>query len=377
MAIVAVSTPITALTYPIAIVLPKKHEDAMGLVKLSTGLAIAISSLTMVILLMWGVTFANFLNAVEIAPYLWLIPLSMLFAALCQIATQWLIRHKQFRIMARAAIVQSALVNLTKAGAGFVYPLGGVLIAIQACSQGLLAFLLWLGVRQSKLQKTTSNDKSRTPIRELAYRHRDFALFRAPEWVIGAASQSLPVLMLTAFFGPVSAGFYTLGRAVMEIPAGLIGKSVGDVFYPRISEAANSGDKIYPLVRKATFLLAAAGFLPFAIVIAIGPWLFTFVFGAEWIAAGEYARWLAVWMFFGFTNNPSVKVIPIVNAQAFQLLYTIITIILRLGALTFAYLTFNTDISVIIVFSIIGGLFNIFLMLVVFNKCKKFDRAKV
>jgi O-antigen/teichoic acid export membrane protein len=160
----------------------------------------------------------------------------------------------------------------------------------------------------------------------------------------------------------------------MGIPAGLIGKSVGDVFYPRITEAANNGERLYPLVKKATLLMVVVGLLPFAVVVALGPSLFSFVFGADWVVAGEYARWLAIWMFFGFANNPCVKVIPIINAQAFQLFYTINTIVFRFGALAFAYYVFETDVSSVIAFSVVGALVNIALIVIILKKCKKFDR---
>lgn len=375
-AVVTVLAPMAALTYPIAIVLPKKNEDAVGLVKLSIVLAILISLSAMIITLAWGGSLAESLNATEIANYLWLIPIAMLFAALHQIAEQWLIRHKQFKVTARIAVIQSSLVNITKAASGLFYPVAGTLITIQAFAQGFYAFLLWRGGRWNKPQLTSPVETSRASVKKLAYKHRDFPMFRAPEVTINAASQSLPVLMLAALFGPASAGFYTLGRMVMGIPAGLIGKSVGDVFYPRISEAASGGERLYPLVKKATFLLGAVGFLPFAVVVAFGPWLFSFVFGADWETAGEYASWLAVWMFFMFTNNPSVKVIPIVRAQAFQLLYTVSAIMVRLGALALSYYAFGSDTSAVMAFSIVSALVNIILIVVVFQKCKNFDLGK-
>ena len=376
MAMVAVLTPMAALTYPIAIVLPRKHEDAIGLVKLSIRLAIVISSFVMIVVFFWGRDITDLLNASKMYPYLWLISVAMFFSVLHQVAEQWLIRHQQFRVAARVSVVQSGLVNVIKAGAGFYYPIGGVLITIQILSQGVWALLLFLGIKGNKCQPLYINDNTKASLRELAYRYRDFAIFRAPEVSINAASQSLPVLMLAAVFGPESAGFYTLALTIMGVPAALIGKSVGDVFYPRISEASNSGEKLYPLLKKATLLMAIVGFFPFAVVMIFGPWLFALVFGAEWLVAGEYARWLAVWMFFGFANNPCIKVIPIVNAQAFHLLWTVFTIMLRLGSLFFAYFLFESAVLTIIAFSIIGALVNIVLIFIVLNKCKRNDMER-
>lgn len=376
MAIVAVLTPMAALTYPIAIVLPKSDEDARGIVKLSIGLAALTSLFFMFVMLFFGSFFAVSLNVIEITGFLWLIPIAMFFAALHQIAEQWLIRHEQFKVSARVAIVQSILVNLSKVGVGIFYPIGGALIIIQTFIQGLWAFLLLIVPKENKLWGHIARKEQKTSVSLVAKKYRDFALYRAPEVTINAASQSLPILMLAAFFGPVSAGFYTLARTIIGIPAGLLGKSVGDVFYPRISKAANRGEKLYPLIKKATLLMAVVGFFPFTIIITFGPWLFGFIFGIEWMVAGEYARWLAVWMFFGFANNPSIKVIPIVNAQIFHLFWTVITIVLRLSALAFSYYVFRSDVSAVIAFSLTGALVNIFLVIVMFNICKKYDEQE-
>lgn len=375
MAIVAVLAPMTALTYPIAIVLPKEDSEAKGLAKLSMLIATVLSVTASVLIFFFGDAFAQLLRVESISQYLWLIPFAMLLAALHQVLEQWLIRSKQFKLTARVAVIQSSILNLTKVGVGMWYPLAVVLIVLQTITSGLHAFLLWLGLRNTAGHNTEIEGKKNN-FKILAYKYRDFPIFRAPEVTINAASQGLPVLMLAAFFGPASAGFYTLSRTVMGIPVGLIGKSVGDVFYPRISEAANNLEPLYPLVKKATLLLAAVGVLPFVVVMIFGPWLFTFVFGEEWTMAGEYARWLAIWIFFLFANNPSVKVIPVINEQAFQLFFTVITMILRLSALAAAYYLYRSDLTAIIAFSLVSAFINIVLIVFVLQKCKKIDRLR-
>src|SRR5690625_2931605 len=102
-ATLAIVTPIAALTYPIAIVLPKKDDDARGIAKLSLLLAFFISLTVAVILLFGDQAIARLLNLQSIAPYLLLIPLAMFLNSLQQIMQQWLIRKKQFKVSARIA----------------------------------------------------------------------------------------------------------------------------------------------------------------------------------------------------------------------------------------------------------------------------------
>src|SRR5690606_12303753 len=172
--------------------------------------------------------------------------------------------------------------NVSRAGVGWFHPFGASLIIIAVIGQAFHSALLWSGI-SSRTTAHPNQDESTGTIRELAKRHRDFPLYRAPQVALNALSQSLPILMLASFFGPAAAGFYTLGKTVMGVPSALIGQSVANVFYPRITEAAHSGENLLKLLVRATSAMAAAGVVPFAVVVAFGPWLFSFVFGAEWV----------------------------------------------------------------------------------------------
>ena len=77
-----------------------------------------------------------------------------------------------------------------------------------------------------------------------------------PQFFIKTASDSLPVLLIATFFGPIAAGFYALSRKVMGIPSTLIGNSIGNAFYPKITEAAQNGQNVYALVTRATVTMA-------------------------------------------------------------------------------------------------------------------------
>lgn len=376
MAILAILTPIAALTYPIAIVLPKSDADAKNIAKLSAILTLMVAAITAILLLIAGDWVTQVLNLETIASFLLLIPVAMLFSGYQQIFTQWLIRKKQFKVTARAAVMQAVVINSAKAGGGWLNPVGAVLIAITAIGTAFHAVLLWFGIKNTETAHP-NEVKSTGTIYELAKRHKDFPLYRAPQVALNALSQSLPTLMLISFFGPAAAGFYTLGRTVLAMPATLIGSAVGDVFYPRIVEAANNKEKLFHLVLKATTTLALIGFIPFFAVIIFGPWVFSIVFGNEWQEAGEYAQWIALWLYFMFMNSPSNKTIPILKIQRFYLFFTFFTILIRLAALTIGYLIFSSDTVAIALFSVSSAVINISIISIVLTLSKKHDRKGI
>jgi O-antigen/teichoic acid export membrane protein len=373
-AIVTIIIPIAALSYPIAIVLPTEDRDAKGIARLSGYIALSISILLTLGCLTAGDWLVELLKIQAIKPFIFLIPLVTVFAAFLQIAEQWLIRKKRFSIIARVTVLQALIFQSVSSGIGWFYPVGPILIVMYSLGSFLHAAMLGIGIKRLK---DSRGQMPKTPLRVLAKKYYDFPLYRAPQVFINAVTLSLPVLMLAAFFGPVPAGFYTLCKKLLGMPSRLIGRSVGDVFYPRITEASHNDENLRALIQKATLALAVVGFPPFAIVVVFGPWLFQFVFGKEWIVAGEYARWMALWLFFAFLNTPSIKALPILSAQKFYLVFTLFSTSIRLTVLAIGYYVFNSDLAAVSLFGIAGAFINIILIFIVFYKSRKFDQGKL
>lgn len=376
-ALVQIIIPVASLTYPIAIVLPKSDKNAKGLIKLSLYIAMIISALTMILLLFFNNIIVEAFQIYEIASFLYLIPLIIIFAGLMQVTEQWLIRTNQFSVNAKASFFQSILINGSKAGFGLFYPTATVLVVLQSMSNGVKALIMIIFAKKSRYSNITEQHEENTSAKMLAEKHKDFPIYRAPQVLFAAFSESLPILLLTMFFGPASAGFYSIGRTVLGLPSSLIGQSVGDVFYPRISEAANNGENIGRLIKNATFSLGAVGLIPFGVVIIYGPWLFEFVFGAGWDVAGEYARWIALTSFVVFINKPAVRSLPVLNAQRFHLIYTITLVIIRTLGLMTGFYIFNSDIIAIALFGVSSVIMNIALLLITIIISKKFQKEHI
>lgn len=371
--------PIAALSYPFAVVLPKEDADAKGIIRLSLTIAPLTSMFVALLLLFDGKKILALLGSESIAPYVMLIPLSMFFIACEQVTQQWALRKKYFSLTARNSILKALFLNCAIVGTGFLFSSGFVLIVLSAAGHILHALLFWSGF--NSIQKRTvpliKPITSPRPLRELLRAYYDFPLYRTPQTFLNALSQSLPILMLAFFFGPASTGFYSIGRKVLGLPSALVGAAVGNVFFPRIAEAAQNGENITRLILKATIALAAVGLIPFSLIFAFGPWVFSIVFGSDWITAGEYARWLSVWLFFGFINVPSVKTLPVISAQKFLMIFELYTLFTRAFSLLVGVYLFESDLIAIIIFSCSGAIINFALVLITLHKSKGQQKRRI
>jgi O-antigen/teichoic acid export membrane protein len=364
-ALLEILSPVASLTYPIAIVLPEDDNEAKNIAKLSVYTAFLVSTLVTSIILIVGDYLLEIIGVRDFSIFMLLIPLAMFFAALAQILQQWLVRKKQFNITAKAEVAQALIINSAKAGMGWIYPMASALIILSSISNAILTVLLAYGVKnfQPKLPFIPiANKKRKFSLWGLAKKYYDFPLYRAPQVLINAISHNLPIVLLAAFFGPVAAGFFAISRRVLCMPSVLIGKSVGNVFYPRITEAAHNGENLTNLIIKATLWLSIAGFVPFVLIAIFGPWIFGMIFGSDWVVAGEYSRWLALMMFFFFINKPSVAAVPVLGLQKGLLIYEIFSTGAKLIGLYIGFVLFNDDKLVVALFGILGAISYIFLI---------------
>lgn len=354
MAVLALTTPIAALTYPIGIVLPKHDDEAKGLAQLSARIALAIAAVLIVVFLFGAAPIAHLLNMEEIQNYLWLVPIAMLFTAWQSIMQQWLIRKKLFFITARIAVTQSLLLNSAKSALGLIWPTGAILIILNTLGNVLYSVQLWLGARRwgKADAQILTPPKHQPSLKALAYQHRDFPFYRTPQVLLNAISQSAPTLILASLFGPAIAGFYTLSRAVTSAPVELLGNSIGNVFYAQIAESVNAGENPIPFLHKATLSALALATPPFLIVMFWGAPLFAWVFGSQWYTAGQYAQWVAIWLLFSLAARPVIAIIPVINLQGSFLIAEAIFIFLRVGGLLIGGLVYNEALTAVALYAI-------------------------
>lgn len=366
-AIFEVLSPIAALSYPMAIVLPKQDSDAIGLAKLSLYISLLTTILTTLVLILFKHQIVTAFNLQSIEPYLLLLPITMLFSVLMAITSQWAIRKKLFKLKAKSAIAQSLIVNSMKVGLGIFHPTPAVLTGTTSFGYLLQSLIIWPGL---KLKNTDDqNTKINTyKITTLLKTYKDFAYFRTPQILLNSIGQGLPILMLANLFTPAAVGFYVLARTVLFVPTSLIGTSVGEVFYPKFVETIRQGNSGKNLLLKACLSLAAIGCIPYMILFAFGPWLFTTIFGAEWTEAGEYARWMSAWLFVVLITRPVIAAIPALSLQGVFLIFEAVAISIRITAILIGYFWSGSALGAIIAFSLSNVIIYLILAILITRK---------
>jgi O-antigen/teichoic acid export membrane protein len=356
-------TPIATLAYGSAIVLPASDDDAKALLKLSVLIGLAVAFLSFVAVGLFHREISDAIGFTAEPALLLIAPVMIMLSALAEPLHHWLYRMKRFEIVSRTAVIEAAANGLTKVGLGAYHATVPALLATGVFASALQVALLWLDARHTVTSDAgpgSAHEHHATPatMRDVARRYRDFPLFRAPNDWLNTISNSIPPLILAASLGPAPAGFYLLARRVVVLPITVISGAIGPIFLTRFVEASHESEPLRPPLVKGTAALAAAGLVPFGIIVAFGPWLFGLVFGAAWAPAGEYARWLSLWFYFAFTAAPSFHAIPVLGLQGHFLLYQVVVLGLRSAALAIGAIWLSSDVTAIALLSVVGALVN-------------------
>jgi O-antigen/teichoic acid export membrane protein len=357
LAITGIISVIACFRYELAIMLPKEDGEAANLLGLSLLIAVIISALLIPLSWVGRSSLLRLLNAPELAPYILLIPLAVFASGVFIALNYWNSRTRLFGRLSVARINASISTTGAQIVAGLAgYPTGGSLIGANilgsAVSTLILGGQIWRDDRKIFMEYVCL-DGMQAGLR----RYKKFLLFDTWAALLNSLSAQLPILLLSSFFTSTVIGYYSLGYRVLTLPMGLIGTSLGQVFFQRAAKARFEGN-LGELLEKLVPHLVVVSVFPFLILVLFAEELFKIIFGVQWAEAGIYAEILAPWVFIAFVVSPISTLFSVLEKQRISLLENIILVISRAGSLIIGGFLGNVFIALIL-FSFIGSFINI------------------
>lgn len=335
-------TVVAAGRYDLTIPLPEKDEEAVNLLALGASIVIVMSFICTIVFLLWAKQIAQAINTPELADYLWIIPIALFFGGMYQLFSKWAVRDKQFSLIAKTRLVQTASM-LSVQLIGYVFGPIALLLG-HSVGQGAGVIALVRSAFKKKEVKICSLDD----MWRMAVRYKQFPIYSTWTALFNTASLQLAPLIFIALFGAGVAGLYALTLRVLTLPINLIGNAIGSVFLSTAPQAHRDGE-LAVLVQGLHAKLALAGALPLVILLFFGPDLFAFAFGEKWRQAGVYAQWMAPWIYLQFQWSPLSMLASVLELQKAALVSQLLTFVSRFGALLVAWQwNFNADESILL-----------------------------
>jgi len=191
-------------------------------------------------------------------------------------------------------------------------------------------------------------------IKEGIKEYRKFPLFNIWASFLSTLALYMPGIILSGYFSPTVAGFFSYGQSVLRLPIALIGNSIGQVLYQRGAKAFHEG-KLRSTVEEAFKRLIVFSMLPMLIIMIIGEPIFTTVFGAKWAEAGIYSQILSIWTLSMFIAAPLGSLTNILNRNEISFALNLLKVASAAGSLIIGGITGNIYLGLWL-FTIAGAL---------------------
>ena len=338
LSIVMLFSSLVAGKYELSILVPKHEKDAKSLVLLSIGISFIISLILFLITLIFTEQIINLLKNNDIKYWLYLTPINVFIISTVSILYYYNNRNKNYRLLSSNQILQSSIQGFTNIIFGFITNLKGELILGTFLGNIISFFYLIFKTKNTFIG--FSFNKYRLFI--LSKRYIKFPKFMIASGFLENLSAQLPVFMISSFFGSYMLGLFSLSQRIVNVPLGIIGNSIGNVFRQEAARQLNLNGTCRELFINTFKKLVIIATLPFIMFYFIAPELFSFIFGKEWYKAGVYAQILTIIFYFQFITSPLSSMFMIAEKQQYDLFLQIYLVVSVFCSFIIGYKIFNS-----------------------------------
>jgi O-antigen/teichoic acid export membrane protein len=222
----------------------------------------------------------------SIGPLVFLASLQLLGSAV-------LTRARRYRDLAVANFVQGASMGLVQ-------------LLFGLASAGVGALLAGFGAaRLGWIPTLRPRRRTVPPTAGLWRRHRTFAAMAGSSAFINSLTGSLPVVLLSVFYGDATVGQFAMATRILLTPLSLVSQSAASANIGEVGRLLRRGDDgAVHVVRRGLRDLLAVGLIPCAAAAATGAWVVPLVLGPRWREAGLLLAVLAAGTLAQFVTSP-------------------------------------------------------------------------
>lgn len=325
---------VACLRYEIAISLPEDDRDGAALLILALLSAAIWGGGSAGLLYFFSQDFFRLIGHLELAPFAWLLSLSIWLQGSYSALQYWASRKKQFGKVARTRLGQALSASGTQLTLGWIgiAPLGLVLGHFLSSCAGFFG----LGINALKEHGAAIRSVSVARLISVGAQYNRFPKYSTFEALANAGAMQIPVLMIAAIAVGPEAGYLLLATRVMAAPMSLVGGSVGQVYLSRAPAEKRNGS-LGGFTAAVIAGLVKTGVGPLVCVGIVAPSVFPVVFGVEWIRAGELIAWMTPWFVMQFLSSPVSMVLHVTGNQKTALSLQLFGLFLRAGLVLVAF----------------------------------------
>ncbi len=329
MSVVAILSVVVTGRYELAILLPKKDEDANALTMLILYISLLLSFVFLGGVLLFKDFIVSYFGLGKLSVWIYVFPLSVFLIGWSQAMKYWLNRKGKYRVMARGQVSQTVSTASSNLFLGFTHFISGGLILGGLIGQFVNTYVVSRFFIKERVFKTVPKSK----IKYVAGRYKNFPRITMFSGMINMSAKELPKTLIGGAFGMGALGFLSLAQRMLIVPISLISTSMSDVFFKYASEQYKENKNaitIYDKTLKRLFLVAI---VPMIVLFFIAPFVFAFVFGEKWRMAGEITQLLIPFYLVYFIGAPLNTMFSIAEKQKWEMFWQVLFFSFSVGSI--------------------------------------------
>lgn len=366
---------VATLKYDMAIILPKRQNDARNLLYFSIASSLIIGLLIFILYIIVSDEYWCHLFKTENVDYFILIPILVFGTGVFNALFNWFIRTERYKLVSLSKIFQGLSSSIFKLLFGFASCGFGLIYGTVLSNITIVIYLLYVFIDSERdvLKRTFSFYKQNKLVRE----YKDFFFYSTPASFANSLSMLGLPLVITSYYSVNTAGLYFFANSIVRIPVSFIVQSVSQVYKKRASGLYNT--KKYKDLLILTYRIQKTFFcILFPIVLVASIWggdLFSILFGEKWYDSGDYIRYFSIFLLFGSTYSVISSIGDVLRIQKILLIFNVLLFLSQL----LSYYILHDVIQfkyVLLISSCLGASLYIGLYLIVINKLLNLEKLK-
>ncbi len=352
-------TTLATFQYSKAIILPKEEKSANDLLYLSICSTVIFSMIVLVLMYLLNDWIAELINTLQLAKWLYMVPLTVLVGGIANGFTYWCNRHKFFKRISISRVAAVIFTLCTSIPLGLIYDgPRGLIIGFIVHYLTLFAFLVIPSLYHNWDKFTPFNKED---VIKQAFEHKDFAIFNQPASFINILILHIPVFLITTFLGTTVLGLYNMCVRMLMLPIKFISESLNEVFQQRASENYNQRGSCRDILSRTFKTLFYPTIIPLGIILLFAPSLFAFALGEPWRMSGVYAQYLGIMFYAQFFVMSFASVYYITGHQKEDLVMQVLRLLATVGVFWYAVNYLDKNVFYILLgLTITHGLIHVF-----------------
>lgn len=320
--ILIIITSVSSLKYELAIPLPKNELAANSVILLSFIVLAFVSTVLFLFFYFLPSSILLLSPFKELGSLIWLLPIGVFVSGSYVIFQYVSTRQKNFKNMAVSQTGQSAIMALTQYLSG-IFNFGAFGLVIGKIIGDFAGSL--------NLSLVMRNRNFHIRLRHLkcvAKKYKNFPKYSAFETLANNLGIQFPIVLLAFIMSGSRFGCLVLAIKILQVPMGLIGRSISQVYFSQAVEKYRNG-QLGVFTEEILVRLFKIGVGPILCAGIVSKPIIELVFGQTWSYVGYAISWMVPWFLMQFMTSPIAMSMHITGNQPKALFLTVFGLLLR------------------------------------------------